>query len=340
MSISMNMTGTWRRHLARVSAPLRAPAPPPLPSTPLSCPRPVIRGKFLLAGEQKLYVRGVTYGAFRPDAEGNEYHDLDTIEQAWFRDVRFRQAVSAAIDRAGIVRLAHHGRAVPLASHVSPGNRPRINAALKPPARSLGRARELLAAARFSWKADGTLVDPAGQAVEFSIITNVANSSRVQAATIIQDDLRQLGMRIAVVPLENRALIGRVLQSHDYDAAVMALGSGDADPNPEMSVLLSSGKTHLWRLAQSRPPEPWQAEIDRLIRRQLVTLDQAERKRLYDRVQELVAENLPIVPLVSPNILVGVKDGLVNFRPAVLDHYTLWNADELFWRSRAAARRP
>jgi hypothetical protein len=91
MSISMNMTGTWRRHLARVSAPLRAPAPPPLPSTPLSCPRPVIRGKFLLAGEQKLYVRGVTYGAFRPDAEGNEYHDLDTIEQAWFRDIRFRR---------------------------------------------------------------------------------------------------------------------------------------------------------------------------------------------------------------------------------------------------------
>jgi len=98
MSISMNMTGTWRRHLARVSAPLRAPAPPPLPSTPLSCPRPVIRGKFLLAGEQKLYVRGVTYGAFRPDAEGNEYHDLDTIE----RD--FAQMAASGINT---VRIPH-----------------------------------------------------------------------------------------------------------------------------------------------------------------------------------------------------------------------------------------
>jgi O-antigen biosynthesis protein len=43
--------------------------------------RPAVRGKFLFAGDRKLYVRGVTYGAFRPDERGNEYHDLDTIER-------------------------------------------------------------------------------------------------------------------------------------------------------------------------------------------------------------------------------------------------------------------
>jgi len=40
-----------------------------------------VRGKFLFVGDQKFYVRGVTYGAFRPDAEGNEYRDVDTIDQ-------------------------------------------------------------------------------------------------------------------------------------------------------------------------------------------------------------------------------------------------------------------
>src|SRR5256712_5511498 len=43
--------------------------------------RPRVAGKFLLVGDKKLYVRGVTYGAFRPDAAGNEYHDLDVIER-------------------------------------------------------------------------------------------------------------------------------------------------------------------------------------------------------------------------------------------------------------------
>jgi O-antigen biosynthesis protein len=39
------------------------------------------RGKFLFAGEAKLWVRGVTYGAFRPDAEGREYQDAARLER-------------------------------------------------------------------------------------------------------------------------------------------------------------------------------------------------------------------------------------------------------------------
>jgi GT2 family glycosyltransferase len=44
-------------------------------------PRPRALGKFLVVGDEKLYVRGVTYGAFQPDAQGNEYHDLATVER-------------------------------------------------------------------------------------------------------------------------------------------------------------------------------------------------------------------------------------------------------------------
>src|SRR5262249_33519688 len=43
--------------------------------------RPSIRGKFLCVGDEKLWVRGVTYGAFRPDTDGTEYHDLKAIDR-------------------------------------------------------------------------------------------------------------------------------------------------------------------------------------------------------------------------------------------------------------------
>src|SRR5439155_24573950 len=43
--------------------------------------RPRARGKFIFAGDEKLYVRGVSYGAFRPDASGHEYGDPDVIER-------------------------------------------------------------------------------------------------------------------------------------------------------------------------------------------------------------------------------------------------------------------
>src|SRR5437667_1100907 len=261
-------------------------------------------------------------------------------KQAWFRQVAFRQAVSAAIDREAIVRLVYRGRAAPLWGHVPPGNKLWINRSIAHPGRSLERARRMLQTAGFSWKPDGTLLDGRGDAVEFSIVTNAGNAERAQMATIIQDDLKQLGMSVHVVVLELRALVDRLTRTHDYEACVLGLGAGDADPNAEMNVWLSSGGTHLWSPEQAHPATPWEAEIDTLMRRQLAILDSSARKRLYDRVQELVAQNLPFIFLVSPNVLVGAHKGMGNLRPAVLDPHALWNVDELFWREKRSSATP
>jgi GT2 family glycosyltransferase len=42
--------------------------------------RPQVRGKFIFVGDEKLYVRGVTYGTFRPGENGDEF-DRDWVEQ-------------------------------------------------------------------------------------------------------------------------------------------------------------------------------------------------------------------------------------------------------------------
>ena len=259
-------------------------------------------------------------------------------KQVWFRQRAFRQAVSAAIDRAGLVRLTFQGRGTSLWSHVTPGNRLWWNARLPRPARSLPEARKLLTSAGFGWGADGTLLDAAGRPVEFSIVTNAGNAPRTQMATMLQTDLGELGIRVHVVPLEFRSLLDRILKSHDYEACVLGLASGDADPNGDINVLLSSGGSHLWHPAQIQPATPWEAEIDQLMRRQLSVLDQAERKRLYDRVQHLMAENLPLIYLASPNILAAAKKGLGNIKPANLESYVLWNVEELYWTRQSGGK--
>ena len=40
-----------------------------------------VRGKFIFRGDDKLYIRGVTYGTFRPREDGSEYPDPDVVEQ-------------------------------------------------------------------------------------------------------------------------------------------------------------------------------------------------------------------------------------------------------------------
>jgi peptide/nickel transport system substrate-binding protein len=251
-------------------------------------------------------------------------------KQAWFQDLRFRQAVSAAIDRAGIVRLVYSGRATPIWDQVTPGNKLWLDEKIARPARSLERARQLLQSGGFSWQSDGALVDPHGDHVEFSILTSSSNAQRTKIATIVQDDLSQLGMTVQVVPLEFRAMVDRLTNTYNYEAAVMGLVSGDADPTSEMNVWLSSGETHLWHPRQEKPVTPWEAEMDRLMQQQLVTFDYAKRQSLYDRVQEIVADELPVICLVSPNILVGAANRVGNFRPAILVPYALWNIEQLY----------
>jgi ABC-type transport system substrate-binding protein len=77
-----------------------------------------------------------------------------------------------------------------------------------------------------------------------------------------------------------------------------------------------------------------------LMESQMTTTDPAARKKLYDRVQQLAAENLPLIFLVSPNILVAAQSKVGNFRPAILEPYVLWNADQLFLRRPGAAKCP
>ncbi len=266
-----------------------------------------------------------------------EKKKLDAIagKQAWFRDLRFRQAVSAAVDRDSIVRLVYGSRGTALWGNVGPGNKLWVNQAIPHPQRSLETSRQLLKSAGFSWNNAGQLLDSSGKAVEFSIVTSSSNTQRMKMATLVQDDLAHLGIQVHVVPLDFRAMLDRMFQSFDYEAAIMGLGGGDPDPNPEMNVWLSSGSTHLWHLGETQPASDWEQEIDRLMQQQMITLNYEKRKRLYDRVQQIVAENLPFIFLATANVLTGAKAQVGNFHPAVLDHYTLWNVDQLYLRTEA-----
>ena len=246
-----------------------------------------------------------------------------------FRNIDFRRAISSAIDRDAIARLAYAGLATPLAGHVTPANKLWRNADLRVPKHEPVEARKILSDAGFAWGHDGKLVDRKGIPVHFSIITPANNKERVQTATLIQYDLGRIGIDVQIVPLEFRAVVDRVTHTRQFDACVLSLGGGDGDPNSELNVWLSSGSMHVWEPEQRQPATAWEAEIDGLMRKQMSMLDDRERKKLYDRVQEIVAQQLPIICLVSPHVLVASKSKILNFQPALFESHTLWNADVL-----------
>ena len=173
------------------------------------------------------------------------------------------------------------------------------------------------------------MYDAQSHAVEFSIVTNAGNQAREKLAQMIQQDLKRIGIRLNVVKLDYSAIIDRISQSFDYESCLLGLTNVDLDPDAQMNVWLSSASNHQWNPNQASPATPWEAEIDRLMQAQGSELNPAKRKAYFDKVQEIVSQEVPFLYLVTRNALVAVSPSLQNANPSVLRPQAVWNIEML-----------
>lgn len=247
----------------------------------------------------------------------------------WFRSSAFRRAISEAINRDDICRIAYRGHAHASVGLVSVSNHAWLNTALKPPSYSIPGALQRLEKDGFHLSRGG-LVDREGHPVEFSMITNSGNKQHERMLALIQQDLARIGIHLNLVILDFSSLIDRISRSFDYESCLMAFSNIDIDPNEEMNIWLSSANNHQWNPAQKKPETQWEARIDDLMREQKESLDNATRKRYFDQVQQIVSDEAPMLFLVNPNALSAVSPNLRNVEPAVLRPQVFWNADRLY----------
>lgn len=253
---------------------------------------------------------------------------LPAYKKGWFGTKEFRKAISLAINRADLCRLVFAGYAKPAYSPVSPSNHFWFNALLEEPKYDPQAALRLLAQAGFRLEND-TLKDRAGNHVEFTIVTNSGNAPREKMATMIQQDLSQVGIKVNVVTLDFPSLIERMTRTFDYEACILGLVNTDLDPDSQMTVWLSSGEDHQWNPRQKTPATEWEAEIDKLMREQAAAASEKERKAKFDRVQQIVAEQQPFIYLINKDVLVAVSPDVLGAAPVVLSPWAFWNADTL-----------
>jgi peptide/nickel transport system substrate-binding protein len=254
----------------------------------------------------------------------------------WFRSRSFRRAVSVAISRADLCKVVYGGHAVPARGPLSPANQLWFNAQLPPARFDPNYAMQLLREDGFRLKGS-TLVDRGGHPVEFSIVTNAGNRARERTAAMIQADLKAIGITVNVVTLDFPSLIQRISESFDYEAALLGMTNVELDPNAQMNVWLSSSDEHQWNPRQKTPATEWEAEIDRLMRSQASAADEKTRKRAFDRVQEIVADQVPFIYLVNKNALVGVSPLLQGVVPVAARPQTYWNIERIKFSSERAS---
>lgn len=253
---------------------------------------------------------------------------LPEYKKGWFGTNEFRMAISMAINRADLCRIVYGGYAKPAYGPVSPSNHFWFNSSLPDPKYDPQGALRLLTQAGFRLEND-TLKDRAGKRVEFTVVTNSGNAAREKIATMMQQDLSQIGVKVNVVTLDFPSLIERITRTFDYEACILGLVNTDLDPNGQMTVWLSSGENHQWNPSQKTPATRWEAEIDKLMREQAAALTDKERKDKFDRVQHIVAEQQPFIYLINTDVLLAVSSNVAGAAPVVLNPPGFWNVETL-----------
>ncbi len=263
---------------------------------------------------------------------------IPEYKRAWFRSTNFRRAISQAINREDLSRVVFNGHAQPAVGPVSPANKFWFNNKLKAEAYRPEAALRQLQADGFHMQ-NGALVDKSGNAVEFSIVTNAGSKSRERMAVMVQEDLGKLGIKVNVVTLDFPSLLERISQKFNYEAALIGFRNVDLDPNAQMNIWLSSAEDHAWNPQQKSPATAWEAEIDGLMRAQASTADPKKRKESFDRVQEIVFEQAPMIYLVNQNALSAVSSAVEGANPGILSPQTFWNAERITLNATTRASR-
>ena len=244
---------------------------------------------------------------------------------AWLQRDQLRQAISMAVDRKLFADTVYLGAGVPVFGPITPANKRWYWSGTPQTPHDPAAAKALLATIGLADRnGDGVLEDAGGKPAQFTLLTQKGRSPLERGVAVIRDELKKIGLVVDIAALDGGAMIQRIVASK-YDAVYFNPTWSDTDPAASADFWLSSGSFHYWNAEQKTPATRWERQIDDLIVKQMHSIDEQERKRLFDSVQTIFAEHLPVVYFVAPHIFVAASTRVVNATPA------LWAGPQLLW---------
>ena len=231
---------------------------------------------------------------YRSSRLGYDYLNI-TATRGPLKDVRVRQAISWAVDRSQVLRVAAAGFGRLTAPATAPMRQWQLpeEAWMKYYKPDVEKAKKLMA--------------EAGQSGGFTVKCMVIPTfpTMVSGAPVIANQLKRIGITMEIENVEYAIWIKRWL-AHDFDMT-MNTTPGYADPDTAFFRALHSTKGQNWN-SWSVP------ELDALLEDGRRTMDQKKRKEIYDRVQIMILENVPHLWLFSADTIDFTQANVKGFK--------------------------
>ncbi|HEV7308418.1 ABC transporter substrate-binding protein [Ensifer sp.] len=218
-----------------------------------------------------------------------------------FNDMTFRRAFSLAMDRTSMVDIAGFGYPV-VNTHAS-GLPPRFDSWRNKAAEgaqdewmayNIDKANKLLDDAGYKKDGDGFRTTPSGKPIAFPIIVPNGWTDWIDAVQIATEGLRKIGVNASVATPEYEQWQKQILDG-SFEAVMNSRADG---PTPFRGYFQSLSTAFGGRIT-SAPSRYSNPELDKAFDAYRRATTDEERKTLFDKVQLIVADNLPVVPVFN-----------------------------------------
>ncbi|MGC8877380.1 peptide ABC transporter substrate-binding protein [Thermus sp.] len=293
-------------------------------------------------------------GAIWEHIDINKFENCQVVKDLGLNDKRTRQALLHALNREGLVKAFFDGLQPVAHTWIAPVN-PLFNPNVKKYEFDLKKAEALLA--EMGWKKgpDGILQRTVGgRTVRFEIeyVTTAGNAIRERTQQFFAEDLKKIGIAVKI----NNAP-SAVVFSDDYIQRASECKWTGMFEFAWVSNLAEDGSLFQYKNLNTNTIQVptkennyqgqniggWRNdEFDRLTSQGVLEFDEAKRKQLFARAQEIWAEELPALPLYFRANPYVVRKGLVNYVASAYsggNGYPGWNAWEIGWESRGAVKK-
>ncbi len=241
------------------------------------------------------------------------YMSLNTTMKP-FDDVRVRRAISMAVDKAAIVEAVYAGAGVPAKNPIPP-TLWAYNDAIRDYPFDLAAAQRLLVEAGY----------PEGFETElwYMPVSRPYNPNGRRIAEMIQADLAKIGVRLRLVT-EEWGTYRVKLQAGAAPMALFGWTGDNGDPDNFLNILLGCTSARPGGNNVAKWCDP---AYDRLITRAEASLDQGERRTLYDRAQVIAHEQAPWVPIAHSVVFMAARREVTGFVMDPLGRHTFTGVD-------------
>lgn len=245
-----------------------------------------------------------------------------------FQDLAVRQAIYEAIDKETMLKTLFQGIEIPTESFL-PAESPFFDPDLPPHRFDPDAAAEKLERAGWRKNRDGAR-SRNGLRLEFTNATTSSNALRTQAQEIIQQYLSDIGIIMRIEDRPAAVMWGRYWVHSEFDSALVSVDYMTGSDPDASSFFMSTASPAKGGRGQNvfQYANP---EVDRLFQEGNRTFDRTARIRCYRRIQQILRNDLPMLPFYQINNIEGIKDTLAGYESNVNVRSNLWNLSEWHW---------